>query len=289
MSTPTAADWKTDALGVWTEPTEFAVEKARTIAYAEATNDENPRHLSGELAPPVFAIVPAFQTMVQPILGVVPQELMMRGVHGQQDFRFHRPIRPGDVLRTTAAVVGVHGKSTGVAVLGHARTTTADDEPVVDQLMSYFVRGGRYDGSVGEPLPEHAFDEGLRAGTPIAAVEHAYDADQTRRYSEASGDPMPIHLDDDFARSMGLPGIIVHGLCTMAFAGRAVIGATCPEDPARLRRLAVRFSQIVQPSETVTHTLYDAGISDGRRTVAFETTSSAGGTALKDGVAEIAE
>ena len=95
---------------------------------------------------------------------------------------------------------------------------------------------------------------------------------------------MPIHLDDDFAKAMGLPGIIVHGLCTMAFCGRAVIATACPDDPSRLKRLAVRFAKIVQPSETVTHTLWDGG--DG--VVAFETVSSTGGVAIKDGLAHVA-
>ena len=81
---------------------------------------------------------------------------------------------------------------------------------------------------------------------------------------------------------MGLPGIIVHGLCTMAFCGRAVVGQYCADDPTRLKRLAVRFSKIVQPSETITTSLYGEG------TVHFETTSDNGNTAIKDGLAEVA-
>jgi acyl dehydratase len=95
---------------------------------------------------------------------------------------------------------------------------------------------------------------------------------------------MPIHLDDDFAKAMGLPGIIVHGLCTMAFASRAVIGAACPEDPARLRRLAARFAKIVQPSEQVTTSVWKA---DAGR-FHFETVSDTGSVAIKDGLAEVA-
>jgi acyl dehydratase len=95
---------------------------------------------------------------------------------------------------------------------------------------------------------------------------------------------MPIHLDDDFAKAMGLPGIIVHGLCTMAFASRAVISATCAEDPARLQRLAVRFAKIVQPSEKVTTSVWEG---DGSR-FHFETVSDNGNVAIKDGLAEVA-
>jgi len=42
------------------------------------------------------------------------------------------------------------------------------------------------------------------------------------RYAEASGDLNPIHRDEEFARSVGLPGVIAHGMFTMALAGRAL-------------------------------------------------------------------
>jgi acyl dehydratase len=98
---------------------------------------------------------------------------------------------------------------------------------------------------------------------------------------------MPIHLDDEFAKSMGLPGVIVHGLCTMAFASRAVVETTCANDPTRLKRLAARFSSVVQPSERVTSSLWDNGVCDGRRQIAYETTTDEGKVAIKDGLAEV--
>ena len=57
------------------------------------------------------------------------------------------------------------------------------------------------------------------------------DDDQTYRYRDASGDLMPIHVDDEFARSVGLPGIIAHGLCTMAMCSQAVVTTVAGGDP----------------------------------------------------------
>ncbi len=57
----------------------------------------------------------------------------------------------------------------------------------------------------------------------MAKVVQHIDNDQTFRYSPAAGDPMPIHLDEEVARDAGLPGIIAHGLCTMAFTSWAVL------------------------------------------------------------------
>ncbi len=59
----------------------------------------------------------------------------------------------------------------------------------------------------------------------LAEITYPVALDQTERYAAASGDDFAIHLDDEFARRVGLPGRIVHGLCTIAFAGRAVLEA----------------------------------------------------------------
>ena len=52
----------------------FLVEAARTIAYARATNDPLPEHLNGELAPPVFAVVPAWEALVEAMAGVIARD-----------------------------------------------------------------------------------------------------------------------------------------------------------------------------------------------------------------------
>jgi acyl dehydratase len=278
-------DYKVDLLGRWGDPQELEVTKEATIAYAKATNDENPKHLSGELAPPLFAVVPGLQTVAPQMLSVVPSEIVMTVVHADQDMIFHQPIVPGMKLVTKAAPIGIHGRSSGLMVVAKGETTTESGEPVVTQIMTAFYRGAKgVELDAGEPLTEHGFDEALRSQDPIGAVTYGYDDDQTQRYSEASGDPMPIHLDDDFAKSMGLPGIIVHGLCTLAYTSRAVIATVCPDDPARLKRLAVRFAKIVQPAEKVTTTMWDAGGGD----IKFEVTSDNGNTAIKDGLAHVA-
>jgi acyl dehydratase len=285
MSTTTPV-FSTDALGTWSEPREFAVSREAIRAYAEATNDGISPHAAGDLAPPVFAVVPAFEMLAAAAATVIPSELLMMIVHGEQDFTFHRPIRPGTTLLTRAAAVGVHPRSTGVTVTVRGETRDADGGALlVEQLMTAFVRGARSAASAGEPpAPSHGFDEALRSRPPDAAVAQTFDADQTFRYAAASGDPMPIHLDDELARAMGLPGIIIHGLCTMAFTSQVVIGHACPDDPTRLRRLAVRFARVAQPGQTITTRVWDGG--QGRHH--FETTADSGGVVIKDGLAEVA-
>jgi acyl dehydratase len=274
-----------DKLGVWSEPTEFEVTRERTIAYARATNDEIKPHLAGDFAPPVFAVVPPFTQLAAVTMEVVPPHLMLRVVHGEQDIRIHRPIVGGDVLRSRGKVVGIHGKSSGVVVTSLIETRDGARALVNEQYFAGFFRGGNWPHEAGEPFPTHELDAALRDQEPVAVGANRYDADQTHRYAEASGDPMPIHTDEDFAKAMGFPGIIVHGLCTMAMASQAVIAHACPDAPERLRRIAVRFSTPGRPGQEITTRLWDTGPG----TVAFETENAEGAVLIKDGLAVIGD
>jgi acyl dehydratase len=114
------------------------------------------------------------------------------------------------------------------------------------------------------------------------------DEDQTFRYAEASGDHNPIHLDAEFARgAAGLPGIIVHGMCTMAFAARAVVDGACGGDPARLRRIRVRFSRPVFPGEALTTRGWAEEGGDDLDVFAFETLNARGNAVITAGVAAV--
>jgi acyl dehydratase len=278
-----AGEWKLDRLGQWSEPGHLDVTRDLISAYAEATNDEHPLHRSGELAPPVFPVVGALMDVISPtMMSVAPPEFALRTVHGAHDLRLHLPIRPGMRLVYRAAVTSVHGVSSGVIVVASSVTETADGELVAEQSATGFIRGASLEESVGEAPDDPA--AGIAHGDVIAAVTQTFDADQATRYSDASGDHNPIHLDPEVAASVGLPGVIVHGLCTMAFCSRAVVATCCPEDPSRVRRLSVRFSGMVQPLESITHTLSrtpETGI------ISFESVSSSGSRAIKNGIADV--
>ena len=70
------------------------------------------------------------------------------------------------------------------------------------------------------------------------------------RYAGASGDFNPIHIDDDFAKQVGLPGNILHGLYSMAQVARACTQAA-GGDPRSLRRLSVQFRGMGLPEKEI--------------------------------------
>ncbi|WP_067468350.1 MaoC/PaaZ C-terminal domain-containing protein [Nocardia amamiensis] len=274
-------------LETWCDEERFEVTAERIAQYAAATNDPIAAHLAGAVAPPVFAIVPVFEAMMMPVIDVAPMDVFGRVVHGEQDFHFHRAIRPGERLVSRAQAVGYTSRSTGTTITIRIECRTETGEPVNHQYLTAFFRNIDAGKTVGEAAPPHKFDERLRGRDPIAVVAQHVDRDQTFRYAPASGDPVPLHLDEQVAEDAGLPGIIAHGLCTMAFASWAVLTEVAASDVHRLKRFAVRFAKPVFPGDDLTTRIWQAGSADGVTSYAFETVRG-DDVVLSDGLAEIA-
>ena len=91
----------------------------------------------------------------------------------------------------------------------------------------------------------------LGQGDPIE-LKVTPDPYVTVRYAGASGDFNPIHVDEEFATSVGLPGRILHGLWTMAQVARAHTDAA--GGPDKLKRLSVQFRGMGVPEQDITIT-----------------------------------
>ena len=101
----------------------------------------------------------------------------------------------------------------------------------------------------------------LEPGAQIPELRVTPDKYLTARYAGASGDFNPIHIDEELARSVGLPGRILHGLWTMAQVARAQTDAA--GGPERLKRLAVQFRGMGVPEQEVVVTGTVREASDG--------------------------
>jgi acyl dehydratase len=272
-----------DKLGTTYEERTAVIDPERAKQYAAATNDENPAYEAGKFAPPVFGVVPTWEAMGLAVGDVVPPEAAMMIVHGEQDMHFHQPLIPGRSIVTRAENHSIRVGSSGTRFT--VRVTSDDAEtrqPVLEQYITMFIRGMADGESAGPDKPDHTFAPEARA-TAMGDYTVHVDDDQTFRYRDASGDMMPIHVDDEFAKRVGLPGIIAHGLCTMAMTSQAVVKTVAGGDPSRLKRLAVRFAKNVFPGDDVTTSIYK--IDDN--TYAFEATSSRGDTVITNGRAEV--
>jgi acyl dehydratase len=89
----------------------------------------------------------------------------------------------------------------------------------------------------------------LKTGEQIPELRITPDKYLTARYAGASGDFNPIHIDEEFAKAVGLPGRILHGLWSMAQVARAQTEAA--GGPEHLKRLAVQFRGMGVPEQEV--------------------------------------
>jgi acyl dehydratase len=109
----------------------------------------------------------------------------------------------------------------------------------------------------------------LAVGDQIPELKVTPDKYLPHRYAGASGDFNPIHIDPEFAKAVGLPGNILHGLYGMAQVARAAQEAA-GGDPRSLKRLSVQFRGMGFPEQEITVTGTVQEERDGRLVIATE-------------------
>src|SRR5829696_6181679 len=124
----------------------------------------------------------------------------------------------------------------------------------------------------------------LEPGADLPALKVTPDRYLTVRYAGASGDFNPIHIDEEFARQVGLPGRILHGLWTMSQVARAQTDAA--GGPHALKRLKVQFRGMGLPEVEIAVTSRVVDVKDGRAIV--ETVAEqAGNQIIRNAEAEL--
>jgi acyl dehydratase len=103
----------------------------------------------------------------------------------------------------------------------------------------------------------------VNQGDSVPELKVTPDKYLPHRYAGASGDFNPIHIDPDFAKQVGLPGNILHGLYSMAQVARANTAAV-GGDPRKLKRLAVQFRGMGFPEQEITVSGTVSEVRDGR-------------------------
>jgi acyl dehydratase len=260
------------------EVTADAIEK-----YARATNDLNEKYLAGTdaVASPIFPIVPSFQFMAQAGMDPELQADLLRLVHGEEEHIVRGPIRPGDTLTASPVIESIETKDSGETFTVKVDLANQNGENVATIRATSFIRGsGSGKKGAGPPQPEQrdvVHEESVKV-----------DDDQTFRYAEASGDQNPIHQDENIAKMAGLPGIIVHGMCTMAMATKGAVDGLAGGDPTRVRRVKVRFSKPVFPGQELTTKFWRVSDEDGAVLYGFETYNPDGVAVIKNAEVEIA-
>lgn len=198
-------------------------------------------------------------------------------LHGEQDITFHHPVPPEGTLTTNGAISGLYdkGKNKGAIIVADSETRHSNGNILCNTRFTIFARKDGGFGGEKKSGPVTAFP----SGDPDIVVEDRPAENQPLLY-RLTGDLFPLHADPEFAKAAGFNRPIMHGMGTLGFACRALVGALTPCAPERVRRLACRFTRPLYPGIAIATRIWKTG--DGHalwKTVNTET----GETVLDNG------
>lgn len=173
----------------------------------------------------------------------------MKILHGEQEYEIHAPIPPEGRVRGEYEIQAVEDRGEGKGARLHQLKRLFDqDGTLLATVRSVIVmRGDGGCGGFGDPVqPPGALPD----ATPDEVVELPTLPQQALIY-RLSGDYNPIHADPKAAKGGGFDAPILHGLCTLGLATRALLQACAPGRPEALTSMFVRFSSPVFPGETI--------------------------------------
>ncbi len=239
----TRFSWNEDALMLYALGAGVGIDTDQTSPSVLQYTYEN-----GLKALPTFGVVPSFPALMGmmnlPGLSFNPMMLL----HGEQYLEVvKRPIPTSATATTRARVKAIYDKGKGALVILAATTTDDSGAVLFENEFGIFLRGeGGFGGESG-PGPGNE----APSRPPDAVVEYPTITQQALLY-RLSGDKNPLHADPGFAAMGGFDKPILHGLCTFANVGRAVIQACAGDDPTRFRAIKVRFARPVMPGQAIT-------------------------------------
>jgi acyl dehydratase len=175
---------------------------------------------------------------------------MRKMLHGESGLTIHKPLPVAATVvgRVKIANIIDRGPEKGGALYFQHEVYNQPTDDLLATITGCFVlRGnGGFGGPTGPTPAPRAIPE--RAPDLIGDLKTLPQAGLIYRLT---GDRNPLHADPALARSARFERPILHGSCTYGVAGHAILKLACGYDPARLKRLDVRFSAPMYPGETV--------------------------------------
>ena len=196
--------------------------------------------------------------------------------------RYIECVRPlpteGASLSLRTKLVGVLQKGKGAVIQTESELVDSDDQLLYRLQAASFAVGATGFTSAG-----------VSHSAAIEAPARPPDAEREQRVSEAqaqlyrlSGDYNPLHVDPAIAQMSGFDRPILHGLCSLGFAVRAVLDECAGGDASRFRCVRARFAAPVLPGQTLTTRMWRTSAPGAPTRVVFETVvAETGATAIK--------
>ncbi len=268
------------ALGAQLPPAEASWTQDQIILYALGAGigyDQDPTskevlqytYENGLKALPTYGVIPVFGTLMSlmTVPGIQINPMMI--LHGEQYLEILKaPMPVNATVINEAKLTGIYDKGfdeekkRGKGATIEVEVLTKDKasgEPLFKNVFTTFIRGEGGFAPNGPKAPEAGNNPPDRA--PDKVLEYKTMGHQALLY-RLSGDKNPLHADPMFAKMGGFEKPILHGLCTFANVGRAVIDGFAGGDPTRFRSIKVRFSSPVMPGETIVVSMWKESDTD---------------------------
>lgn len=268
---------------------ETVVLKRDSMNFAAAIADGNPLYFDDEnsaelVAHPMHAVAATWPIIERIDANIdwddFPREILLTQVHYSEHLILHRLIAPGEQLQIEGKIAAIVPHRSGTHMIICLSACDARGRPVFTEYSGALMRGvtctdpGRGADTLPvmppeTPEPPFSWEASIRID-PL--LPYLYDG-CTRIH-------FPIHTSRQFARQVGLPGIILQGTATLSLAVKEIVNREAGADPHRLRSIACRFTGMVTPGETI---VLQANSSDQSGHIRFQVLNSQGRLAISRG------
>ncbi len=263
--------------------------------YAAAVNDPNEAYFDDEGTGGIIAHPMFCTALTWPISGHIweyiesadfPRELLATQVHFTEHLEIHRPIVPGDDLLIRGCIAAIAPHRRGTQVIIRFSAADRDGRPVFTEHVGGLLRGVSCAGEavgleqVPRPRRRAASQVQWESLLPISAMAPFV-------YDGCTNIVFPIHTSRNFARQVGLPGIILQGTATLALAVRELINREAEGDPRRIKEIHGKFTGMVSPGTEIRIQQVGAERSATGRDILFAVENRDGQLAINDGYVRI--
>lgn len=263
--------------------------------YAAGIGDNNPVYFNDELeegivAMPMYAVATSWK-LVENLSEYIdadnfPLEVFFTLVHYSEHLKIHRLIKNGDKLTFNGKISSILPHRAGTHIILELNVTDQHKKPVFTEYHGGMLRGveciGPACGEKNIPLI-HKFN--TQNDNEIQIWNHPIQIHPLSPYiyDACSKIHFPIHTSQQFAKQMGLPGIILQGTASLAYTLKEIVNIEAQGNPFKVREIACKFTKMISPGDTLSCVLFQREIDDTGTHLRFEVYRSDKQKALSDG------
>jgi acyl dehydratase len=287
---PASMMYPVDRIGIRTIANTFEITPRLIQASAAAVQETSERYLDdaredGLDVHPGLIFSLEWWTRFMPKQSLLPEEFSLRGVHAWTDIQFHRPFKEGDAITSQGQLVGISTIPPGTLTVTKWTFSDAWGNVVAEYYKGGIIRGIYPDGE-DQYIDNWPQVPNISATTMSSAwsTKTMITANTAHIYSECAQIYNPIHTETRVAKQAGLPGTILHGVCTQTLAIKTILDYACDGDPKQLRRVYGMYRAMVRPETAITiQVIEKESLSDNLSIIYYEVLTDLAEKAIDNG------